>query len=242
MIKIEELYKSYDGAMVLSDINLHIPTGKIFVVLGESGVGKSVLLRQIIGLEKPDSGRVYINQEEITNLREKDLRRVRDKIGMLFQENALFDFMTVGENIVLPLYEHNRLSEADFHARALKKMAEVHLEAGKINKYPNELSGGMKKRAALARTLSMEPQIILYDEPTAGLDPGKTNSICKLIKSLQSHQGTTSVVVTHDLAAALKIADFVAFLHKGRVVFQGTADEFQQADTEIIQKFIKGEN
>ncbi len=242
MIKIEELYKSYAGAMVLSDINLHIPTGESFVILGESGVGKSVLLRQIIGLEKPDSGRIYINQEEITNLREKELRRIRDEIGLLFQENALFDFMTVGENIVLPLYEHNRLAEADFHARALQKMAEVHLEAGKIDKYPNELSGGMKKRAALARTLSLEPQIILYDEPTAGLDPGKSNSICKLIKSLQKNQGTTSVVVTHDLEVALKIADLVAFLYKGRVIFQGTVDEFRQSNTEIIHKFIKGES
>lgn len=237
MIRIENLYKQYHEHKVLRGINLHIHKGETFVILGQSGIGKSVLLRQIIGLEQPDDGSIFINNHDMTLVDDQTTKAIRAKIGLLFQEGALFDYMTVGENIILPMYEHNQLSKNEFAAKAREMLAMVHLNSDQMDLYPNELSGGMKKRVALARTLVMNPDIILYDEPTTGLDPIRTHAICDLIKLLQVRHHKTSVVVTHDLAIVEKLADTVAFLHEGKIIFQGSREAFAKNDSEIVRSF-----
>ena len=189
-------------------------------------------------MEEPDSGSILIDNEDLAQLSERELRRVRKKIGFVFQESALFDFLTVSENIVMPLYEHNMIPMREFAAKARQMMQWVHLDEEHKNKLPGKLSGGMKKRVALARTLSLSPQIILYDEPTAGLDPIGAESICRLIKRLQKEEQNTSVVVTHDLSVVDRVADQVAFLYQGRIIFTGTPQSLRQSGRNIISQFV----
>jgi phospholipid/cholesterol/gamma-HCH transport system ATP-binding protein len=239
MIAIKGLKKRLGSKQVLDGVDLEIETGETMLVMGRSGGGKSVLLKHIIGLMSPDSGSIEVDGEEIVGLHERDLNEVRKKFGMLFQSAALFDSMTVGENIGLPLREHTRLTEAQIRERVAERLEWVGL-TGVEDMKPASLSGGMRKRVGLARAIAMDPQFVLYDEPTTGLDPIMADVIDKLIRGLQKRLRVTSVVVTHDLVSANKVADRMALLHGGKVVFLGTPEEVRAARDPIVRQFVEG--
>jgi phospholipid/cholesterol/gamma-HCH transport system ATP-binding protein len=241
MIKIIDLHKAFNGQMVLDGINLEMPTGKITVVIGKSGVGKSVLLKHIIGLLKPDRGQVFIDDLELTRLRGRKLQEIRRRFAVLFQGGALFDSLNVFENIAFPLREKTRLSEAEIGERVLERLDQMNLAPEVGNKFPDELSGGMKKRVALARAMIQEPEIILFDEPVTGLDPPMTNTVFHLIKKTHAASGYTALVVAHDIPEVFQVADHVAMLHQGRIIAQGTPEEIQNHPDPMVQSFIKGE-
>ena len=239
MIQLRGLTKKLGSKQVLNDLDLVIPTGETMVILGRSGSGKSVLLKHIIGLMHPDAGNIEVDGEDVATLDEGELNRVRQRFGMLFQGAALFDSLTVGENIALPLREHTKLKDAEIRRRVAERLAWVGLEGVERMK-PASLSGGMKKRVGLARAIAMDPAYILYDEPTTGLDPIMSDVINKLIRSLQQRIGVTSVVVTHDLHSAWHVGDRMALLHEGRVHFSGTPDEARATSDALVHQFIAG--
>ncbi len=239
MIEIRGLRKHLGRKRVLDGLDLDVRKGETVVVVGPSGTGKSVLLKHIIGLMIPDAGSIKIAGEEIVGMDEPNLDRVRRKFGMLFQGAALFDSMTVGENVGLSLVEHTRLSREEIERRVADRLEWVGLKYAE-NMKPASLSGGMKKRVGLARALAMDPEIILYDEPTTGLDPITGDVINQLIRALQHQLGVTSVVVTHDLMSAYKVGDRLAMLYQGRVVFIGTPDEVRETDHPMVRQFIEG--
>jgi phospholipid/cholesterol/gamma-HCH transport system ATP-binding protein len=239
MIRIRGLSKRLGEKQVLDHLDLDIEQGETIVVLGPSGTGKSVLLKHIIGLMVPDQGSVEIDGDDIVGMKEADLDRVRKRFGMLFQGSALFDSMTVGENVGLALREHTRMKMPEIEARVSERLDWVGLK-GVEAMQPASLSGGMRKRAALARAIAMDPQFILYDEPTTGLDPIMSDVINQLIRDLQRRMGVTSVVVTHDLTSAFTVADRVAMLYGGRVVFQGTPDDVRSTTDPLMRQFIEG--
>lgn len=223
--------------MVLNDLDLHIEASEINVIIGASGGGKSVLLKHIIGLLKPDSGEIYVDGVEITGLGEKAFLDVRKKFGMLFQDAALFDSMTVGENVAFPLKEHTRLSQKEIDAVVERKLSQVGLE-NVLKKTPSELSGGMRKRAGLARALALDPKIILFDEPTTGLDPIRCAAIDDLIVKTQRETGATCVVISHDIESTLRIGGRVAMLHQGKIIESGTPGEIKRSANPIVKEFI----
>jgi len=239
MIEICELTKSFGDKVVLRGVSLTVHEGETLVVLGRSGCGKSVILKHLIGLLKPDSGEVLVDDEPITELPERKLTDVRRKVGMLFQSAALFDSMSVEENLAFPLREQKITDEAEI-ARRIDEALEMVDLPGEQKKMPSELSGGMRKRVGLARTIIGRPRCILYDEPTTGLDPITTDSINHLIRRLQKRLGVTSIVVTHDMKTAFHCADRVAFLHEGHLHFLGTVAELQASPDPIVQDFIEG--
>lgn len=239
MIAVRELKKTLGAQDVLRGVDLEVKTGGTCVVIGRSGSGKSVLLKHFIGLLKPTSGEVWVEGEEITQLRERQLGGIRKKVGMLFQGGALFDSMNVEENIAFPLREAGMKNAQEIRERVAEALEMVDL-AGEQKKMPENLSGGMRKRAALARTIASRPACILYDEPTTGLDPIATDSINHLIRRLQKRLAVTSIVVTHDMKTAFHTADQIAFLHEGRIYFNGTADELRAARDPVITDFIEG--
>jgi len=206
--------------------------------MGLSGTGKSVLLKHIVGLLKPDEGEIWFEGKNIVSMSEKELQSVRKKIGFLFQEGALFDSMTVIENVMFPLEEHFKMPKKEREEKAKELLAAVGL-SGSENKFPSELSGGMRKRAALARTLALKPEVVLFDEPTTGLDPILQVSIMELIKDLKERYGLTCIVVSHDVLLSLKFADFIAFLFKGVIVEKGTSEEVLVSKNPFVQKFLK---
>jgi phospholipid/cholesterol/gamma-HCH transport system ATP-binding protein len=239
MIRIRGLRKRLGAKQVLDGVDLDIQTGETVVVMGRSGSGKSVLLKHLIGLMVPDEGSIEVEGDEIVGMRERDLDAVRRRFGMLFQSAALFDSMTVGENIALPLREHTQLSQADIKARVAERLEWVGL-TGVEDMKPASLSGGMRKRVGLARAIAMDPAYILYDEPTTGLDPIMSDVINRLIRSLQARIGVTSIVVTHDLHSAWHVGDRLALLHDGHVVFTGTPSEAKESTDERVRHFIEG--
>jgi len=241
MIELIDLHKSFNGQMVLDGINLTIPKGQITVVIGKSGVGKSVLLKHIIGLLKPDRGRILVNGLDIATLRGRGLREFKQHFAVLFQGGALFDSLNVFENIAFPLQEKTRLSEGEIARRVRLRLEEMHLTAEVETKFPDELSGGMKKRVALARAMIQEPEIILFDEPVTGLDPPMTNTVFHLIKQTHRESGYTALVVAHDIPEVFSIADQVAMLHQGRIIASGSPAEIQKHSDPVVQSFIKGE-
>ncbi len=238
MIKIIDLHKSFGEQKVLRGVNLEIPKGKITFIMGRSGTGKSVLLKHIIGLLEPDSGQILIDGRDITTMSERELAKIRKRFGMLFQEGALFDSMTVGENVAFPLREHTNLSEKEIWARVEAKLAQVGLLKD-IDKMPSELSGGMKKRAALARALALDPEVVLFDEPTTGLDPLMQMSIARLIKETKESHNLTCVVISHDIPVAFSIADKIAFLHEGVILEEGTPEEIKHSEKPFVQEFLR---
>ena len=238
-IAIEGVSKSFGPKQVLNGADLLIHKGETLVVIGRSGEGKSVLLKNIVRLLEPDAGRIWIEGASITELSGAAVMELRKKFGFLFQGAALFDSMTVCENVGLMLQEHSGWPEEQILARAFECLAMVGLE-GAEDKLPSELSGGMKKRAGLARAIVMEPAYILYDEPTTGLDPITGDAINDLIIKLQKTLGVTSIVVTHDMASAFKIADRIAMLNRGRIVFTGTVDEVKSTSHPMVRQFIEG--
>ncbi len=239
MIVIERLEKSFNGQPVLRGLDLEIKDGQSLVIIGRSGCGKSVLLKHVIGLMQPDRGHVYINGSDLTRMSEKDLNRLRTKFGMVFQGAALFDSLSVGENVALPLREHTHLSDTEIRKLVSEKLGLVELE-GVEDARPSSLSGGMKKRVGLARAIAMDPEIVLYDEPTTGLDPIMADAINSLIRSLQKKLSITSVAVTHDMRSAYRIGDSIAMLHDGKIIYQGTPEQVRNCPDPRVCQFISG--
>lgn len=237
-IKVVDLHKSFNSQKVLEGINLEIQRGMITVVIGKSGGGKSVLMKHLIGLLKPDRGEIWIDGTEITRLKERELNEVRRRFGMLFQEAALFDSMNVRENVEFPLREHTRMPAKEITERAEERLKEVGLE-GFGDKMPSELSGGMKKRVGLARALVLDPEIILFDEPTSALDPIMSLTIQDLIKETQAHVKKTYVVISHDIAGMFRIADKVAMLSDGKIIAFGTPEEVRKSRDEAVREFLR---
>ncbi|MBI2206595.1 MAG: ABC transporter ATP-binding protein [Candidatus Rokubacteria bacterium] len=240
MIQIEALTKSFRGQSVLRGVSLTVPTGAITVIIGRSGGGKSVLLKHVIGLLRPDSGRVLVDGEDVTQLSGEALDRVRRRYGVVFQGGALFDSLTCGDNVAFPLREKLRLPRRDVGPRVEAALAQVGLE-GVGAKYPAEISGGMRKRVAIARALVTEPEIIFFDEPTTGLDPILVNTIHRLIRALHERYHFTAVIVSHEIPSIFEIAHRVAMLGDGRIVEEGPPDTLQASANPLVQQFIKGE-
>jgi phospholipid/cholesterol/gamma-HCH transport system ATP-binding protein len=240
MIKVEGLVKSFGRQAVLRGLDLEVATGSITVVIGRSGGGKSVLLRHLIGLLYPDRGRVLVDGAEITGLSGRALDEVRRRYGVVFQGGALFDSMTCAQNVAFPLREKLRLRDAEVAKRVEAALAQVGLE-GMGNKYPGEVSGGMRKRVAIARALVTEPEIVFFDEPTTGLDPILVNTIHHLILDLHRKLRFTAVMVSHEIPEIFEIADTVAMLHEGRIVEVGPPTAIQRSTNPVVQQFIRGE-
>ena len=240
MIEIKGVEKSFENHRVLGGVSLTIGTGESVVVLGRSGSGKSVLLKLIIGLLKPDHGRILIDGQHLHQLRYDELAGLRKRFGMLFQMAALFDSMTVGDNVGLALREHTNKSEDEIRALVAEKLSLVNL-AGIEDKRPSTLSGGMRKRVGLARALAMDPDYILYDEPTTGLDPVTAQQINVLIRELQEKLNVTSIVVTHDLKSAYHVGDRLCLLYDGVIRFDGTPEEIRSTTDPLVRQFIRGD-
>lgn len=238
MIKLIKITKSFNTQKVLDELDLNIDPEKITVIIGQSGGGKSVLLKHIIGLIRPDSGQIIIDGIDISNLNDKKLNEVRKKFGMLFQDAALFDSMTVGENVAFPLNEHTRLSRKEINKIVNEKLNLVGLE-NVTHKMPSELSGGMRKRVGLARAIALDPKIVLFDEPTTGLDPIMRESVDELIVATQKRTKATFVIISHDIESAFTIAHKVAMLYQGKIVAVGTPDEIRSSNNSFVKRFIK---
>jgi phospholipid/cholesterol/gamma-HCH transport system ATP-binding protein len=240
-VRLDHVTKSFGSRRVLDDVSLEVPAGCGFVILGRSGTGKSVILRHIIGLLRPDRGRVFVDKDEISGLKNPDLARVRRKIGFLFQNAALFDSITVGENVAFPLRRHTRLAEAEIRKRVAEKLDAVGL-AHEAEKMPAALSGGMRKRAGLARALALDPPIVLVDEPSAGLDPITADEIDDLLLDLKRHGGTTVIVVTHNIPSARRLGDELVMLHEGHIVARGTPDDLAKSEDELVRAFMSSQH
>jgi phospholipid/cholesterol/gamma-HCH transport system ATP-binding protein len=238
-VHLRQLYKAFDGNQVLQGVDLTIEAGEILTILGGSGTGKSVLLKLIIGLLKPDAGEILIEGQDIVPLREEELLKVRQKVGMLFQGAALFDSLSVKENVAFPLREHTLMAEAEIGGRVAEVLALVGM-TGMEEKFPAELSGGMRKRVGLARAVALTPRVVLYDEPTTGLDPRNVDKINELITALRAKLQVTSVVVTHDLQSAFRISDRVALLSGGQIAATGPPGEIAQRDDPVVREFLAG--
>jgi phospholipid/cholesterol/gamma-HCH transport system ATP-binding protein len=239
VIRIRGLTKRLGRKQVLQGLDLDIPTGRTTVIMGPSGTGKSVLLKHIIGLMEPDSGTIEVDGQVVTGLDEREWNEVRKRFGMLFQGSALFDSLTVGENVALPLREHTRLDDTEIRRRTAERLEWVGLQ-GVEDMKPASLSGGMRKRVGLARAIAMDPAYILYDEPTTGLDPIMSDVINRLIRSMQERIGVTSIVVTHDLHSAFQLGNLLALIHGGRVLFTGTPEEARATANEHVRQFLEG--
>ncbi len=240
MIEIKNVTKIFNNNLkVLDDLSLKIEDGQTLVIIGRSGCGKSVLLKHIIGLIRPDSGQVLIDGQDVTRMDENALNLVRKRVGMVFQGGALFDSLTVGENVGFRFIEHEKIPRQELLEKVEESLALVGLH-GIGNLMPSELSGGMKKRVALARTICSRPQVILYDEPTTGLDPITADSINELIRDMRDKLKVTSVVVTHDMKSAYKIADKIVMLYRGKIIAEGTPQEIQDSTHPVVVQFING--
>ena len=239
IISMQHVDKTLGGRKVLDDMSIDVDRGESLVIVGGSGVGKSVTLKHMIGLMRPDRGNIVIDGHDISAMKELELNRFRRKFGMSFQEGALFDSMSVFENIAFPLRRHTKFDEKQIRERVDECLDMVHLE-GASAKRPSELSGGMRRRVGFARAISLKPEILLFDEPTTGLDPVISDVIAELIVEMDRTLNTTTVTITHDMKVAFKIADRVAMLYKGRIVEEGTPEEFQQSQNPIVQQFIEG--
>ena len=239
IISIRDLHKQFGAQEVLTGVDLDILSCESLVILGRSGCGKSVLLKLITGLISPDHGAVLFEGKDITKFSRQKLFDMRMHFGMLFQGAALFDSMTVGENVGLPLVKHGHKSDEEIREIVFKKLRLIGL-TDVYESYPSQLSGGMKKRVGLARAIVMEPQVVLYDEPTTGLDPIMADVINKLIRELQHELDITTVVVTHDINSAYKVGDRMTMLHEGKIIYSGTPEETRGTDNEIVRQFIEG--
>lgn len=239
VIRVHDIHRRFDGHEVLKGVTLDVLRGQTTVVIGRSGIGKSVLLKHIIGLLKPDVGQIFIDGEDVTPIPINAMDHVRRKFGMLFQNAALFDSMNVFDNVAFPLREHSQFSRDEIESRVLEKLRLVGLE-GVEKKMPAELSGGMRKRVGLARAIALDPPIILYDEPTTGLDPILCDTIDRLIMHMQKELDVTSFVISHDIEGAFKVGDRIAMLHEGRIQICGTPESIQNSTDPVVHQFITG--
>ena len=238
-IRLTHVTKRFGARTVLDDVSIDVEEGAAYCLLGRSGTGKSVTLRLIIGLVLPDSGQVHVDDQDLTGLPPRQLSEVRKRMGFLFQSAALFDSMTVGDNVAFPLRRHTRLSDADIREKVLARLASVGLEA-EVAKMPSELSGGMRKRVGLARAMALDPSILLVDEPGAGLDPITTREIDELLVA-QKAAGVTLVMVTHSIPSARLVADELALLHEGRIVAHGSAADMDRSEHPLVRAFMRSE-
>ncbi len=237
LIEIRNLHKTFGTQKVLAGVNLSIEAGKITVIMGPSGTGKSVMLKHLIGLLRPDQGEILLEGENIVGLPNKEMNIVRRKFGMLFQDAALFDDMNVFENVSFPLYEHTEMKDAEILDQVVEKLSEVGLTD--INhKLPNELSGGMRKRVGLARALMLNPKILLFDEPTTGLDPIITDQIAELIETTHQRHEVTAVVISHDLSLSFRLANQISMLYEGKIIESGTPEQFRRSKHPFVRQFI----
>ncbi|MBU1112385.1 MAG: ATP-binding cassette domain-containing protein [Candidatus Omnitrophica bacterium] len=239
MIKIRGIYRSFDNKEVLRGVDLTVNKGETFLLIGRSGAGKTVLLKNIIGLLRPDCGTIHIDGVDITQLSNDKLEKVRLEFGLVFQNSALFDFLTIEENVGFFLYQHTKLSRPEIRKKVTETLALVGLK-GIEDAHPYELSGGMRKRVAIARAVIYNPKILIYDEPTTGIDPIAVDKIVSLIEDLHQRLGITSVVVTHDLEVGLRLADRLAFLLGGRIIFEGNKEDLKQSQDDRLIQFLKG--
>ena len=237
-ITLENISKSFGKQKVLDELDLTLESKKITVIIGQSGGGKSVLLKHIIGLLKPDSGRILVDDIDISRLNEAEMNEIRKNFGMLFQDAALFDSMTVGENVAFPLNEHRRLPKKEVQRIVTEKLLQVGL-TGVTEKMPSQLSGGMRKRVGLARALALDPKIILFDEPTTGLDPIMCDAIDQLIVETQQNTGSTCVVISHDIESTFKIAHRVAMLYNGKIIAYGSPEDIRSSNNPVLRKFVE---
>jgi phospholipid/cholesterol/gamma-HCH transport system ATP-binding protein len=240
MIEVVDLHKSFNNHEVLRGISLKVEKGQILALIGGSGNGKSVLLKHIIGLAKADRGNVLIDNQDINKLKGRSLKRLKERLGIVFQGGALFDSLTVFDNVAFPLREKTKMKYSQIHEIVMQELASVGL-SGSENKYPAEISGGMKKRVALARCLVMKPEIILFDEPTTGLDPLIGKAIHKLIRSCQQRLNLTAIIVTHEIPAIFSVVDRVAMLYNGKIIAEGTPKDMEESSDPVIHQFIHGE-
>lgn len=238
-IEVQKATKRFQNKLVLNELDLSVQNGETLVIIGRSGCGKSVLLKHIIGLVRPDSGKILVDQSDVSSLSPKELNKLRMRFGMLFQGAALFDSMTVGENVGFGLIEHSEMSRKEIEDRVEESLNMVGLK-GIQDRKPSELSGGMKKRVALARAICIKPEILLYDEPTTGLDPIMADAINDLIIELHDKMKMTSIVVTHDMTSAYKIASRIAMMYEGKIISVGTAEEIKNSQNLVVQQFING--
>lgn len=239
IVRLVDVHKSFGDLLVLNGVDLDLKRGETTVVIGESGAGKSVLLNHIVSLIKPDQGEVHFHSLRIDNLPERELAAIRPRFGYLFQLSALFDSLTVGENVGFPIEEHTRKGRKEIAEIVQRKLAMVGLD-GQQKKYPSQISGGQKKRVALARAIALDPEVVLYDEPTTGLDPPRADEINELILKLREDLGVTGVVVTHDMASARKVADRIVMLYRGDFIFDGTPESIAQCDDVRVRCFVEG--
>ena len=239
MIAVQGLVKKIGAQEILRGVDLNVARGETLAIIGRSGGGKSVLLKHLIGLMRPNAGEIWIEGQNIIKMSERELASIRQKVGILFQGSALFDSMTVAENIAFPLKEAGQRDPKLLRKR-VSEMLEIMEMPGQEDKMPVNLSGGMKKRVGLARSIVRQPSCLLYDEPTSGLDPIVSDSINKLIRRLQERLGVTSIVVTHDMKNAFHVADRIAYLHEGRIYFHGTPEELRRSNDPLIQDFLLG--
>jgi phospholipid/cholesterol/gamma-HCH transport system ATP-binding protein len=240
VIRLSHVTKAFGNRRVLDDVSFEVERGTAFCLLGRSGTGKSVTLRHIIGLLKPDGGRVEVEGQDVASLTRADLNRLRRRIGFLFQDAALFDSISVGENVAFPLRRHTALGDREVRARAHELLGQVGLE-GEYHKMPAALSGGMRKRAGLARAMALEPAVLLVDEPSAGLDPITAGEIDRLLIDRKTRSGVTLVVVTHNIPSARAIGDELALLDAGRLVARGTPEQLEQSHVDIVRRFLQSE-
>ena len=239
MIELKNVSMSFQDRRILDDVSLQVQPGEILVIIGPSGAGKSTLLRLMIGLLKPDAGQIWVDGREISHLDEDELNKIRRNMGMVFQYSALFDSMTVGENVAFGIRQHTKMPEEEI-LRVIRRTLRMVGLMGRESAMPSELSGGMKKRVSLARAIALNPKIVLYDEPTSGLDPVMSATINRLIMSTRRILGVTAVVVTHDMESAFTIADRIAMLYDEKIIAIGTPDELRQSANPVVQQFIAG--
>ncbi len=239
MIQIIDLHKSFGSNKVLQGVSLDVKKGETLVIIGQSGSGKSVLIKHLIGLIKPDKGKIIVDGIDITQLREDELYKARRKFGMIFQSAALFDSMTVAQNVSFGLERYSKMSQKEIRKRVAESLAMVGLR-GIENLLPHELSGGMKKRVGLARAISYGPEIILYDEPSTGIDPIRADAINELIIRMKKEINVTSIVITHDMVSSYKVADRIAMLYQGKIIETGTPEAIKKSNNQIVQQFIHG--
>ncbi len=238
MIKIQNLYKSFGDRVILKNLSFSIKSGECVSIIGKSGIGKSILLKHLIGLMQPDSGEIYVNDKLINDLTFKELQKVRNKISMVFQFGALFDFMNVIDNVSLPLKKLTNFSDKEIEGYAKKSLTEVGLEGAELM-MPSELSGGMRKRAGIARAISANPEYILYDEPTTGLDPIMTHSINNLIKKIHNEEKLTSIIVTHEMKTVQNVSDRVLFLDDGAIKYDGPPSNMHKSKDKTVLQFLE---
>jgi len=239
VVSCRGVQKAFGGHQVLDGVTCDIPRGRVTVIMGPSGTGKSVLLSHFVGLLLPDAGDVVVNRFSVPDLNEKELLALRRQVGMLFQDGALFSSMNLYDNVAFPLRQHTKLPERQIREIVMARLEEVGL-AGAEQRMPNELSGGMRKRAGFARALVLEPKILLCDEPDSGLDPVRTALLCRLIKEVQQRHNCSAIIISHDIKAVFEIADYVILLHRGRVVEQGTKEQVRRSRNEFTRQFLEG--